>query len=181
MPYLQDMSTNSVGIIAHAVILKVVCKFHELDHKLRPDVGIYKRKQEIKKENALSTKKIIKIFFIFSWSLSGSRACFLSFFLDHYRFLFFSWSLSGSRACFLSFFYFSWSFSWSKACFLVFLLSCVLFINSHLRLVSPFYCSSVTTVSLLSDHCSSEHLLFLLFCTISEFHLRCIFIILGVH
>ena len=128
MPYLQDMSTNSVGIIAHAVILKVVCKFHELDHKLRPDVGIYKRKQEIKKENALSTKKIIKIFFIFSWSLSGSRACFLSFFLDHYRFFLFFFI-----AFFVFFSFFHGRFLGRKRFFLFNLTFLFTFINSNLK------------------------------------------------
>ena len=75
---------------------------------------LFEINQEEKKENNLSTKK--KIFFLFSWSVSWSRACFLSFFLDRYRFFFLSWSLS-----------------WSKTCFLVFLVSCFLFINSHLR------------------------------------------------
>ena len=56
-----------------------------------PEVRIYKRKQEKKKENTLSTKKMITKKKVF---------------LDRYRFSFFSWSLSWFRACFLSFFLF---------------------------------------------------------------------------
>ena len=40
------------------------------------EVGIYKRKQETEQEK--------NSFFFFSWTLSWSRACFLSFFLDHF-------------------------------------------------------------------------------------------------
>ena len=66
---------------------------------------IYKRHKKVrkKKENTLSTREPIKKKDFFSWSLSWSRACFLSFFLDRSRFFYFSWSLSWSRACFLSF------------------------------------------------------------------------------
>ena len=92
-------------------------------------VGVYTRKEESKKtrkkkKNKNSTKKVIKrqrkFFLFFSWSLSWSSSCFLSFFscfLDHF--------LSRVIVFFL-FFLFSWSLSWSSSCFLVFLLSCFL-------------------------------------------------------
>ena len=96
---------------------------------------IKEHKKERKKERKHAvdqepTKKSIKKkrkFFIFSWSLSWSRACCLSFFLDRYRFSFF-WSLSWSRACFLSFFLIAYLVESVFSCFLTFFS----FINSHL-------------------------------------------------
>ena len=61
------------------------------------------------KENKKKRKKVF-----FSWSLSWSRACFLSFFLDRYFFFLIAF-LVGSVFSLLFL-----SFSWSKACFLVF-------------------------------------------------------------
>ena len=69
------------------------------------------------KENTLSTRKATK-------KKEKKRNHVLEQETDQEKkkvFFFFSWSLSWSRACFLSsFFLFSWSLSWSKACFLVF-------------------------------------------------------------
>ena len=76
---------------------------HTINQQSSAVVRINIRKQESKKKRKKTCSRPRnwprkrESSFFFSWS----RACFLSFFLDHYRF---SWSLCWSRACFLSYF-----------------------------------------------------------------------------
>ena len=62
---------------------------------MRPEVRIYKRKQESKKKRKKDfifflgrflgwEQRVFFLVFFFSWSLSWSRDCFLSFFLDQF-------------------------------------------------------------------------------------------------
>ena len=80
---------------------------------------IYNRKQESNKKrkkthSQLSRKKVV----FFSWSLSWSKVCFIS-----WPSSFFSWLLSWSKVCFLSFFLVSYFFYWLLTCFLSFFLN----------------------------------------------------------
>ena len=122
---------------------------------------IKENKKVRKKKNTFSTKKK-ESFFFFSWSLSWSRPCFLSFLAV----IVFSWSLSWSRACFLSFFFFSWSLTWSKACFLPLLfysqvqLAWLIFIQDYKYHDSGNYASCLsilfTSLSMLSEPIFSQ-------------------------
>ena len=59
------------------------------------EVRIYKRNQGSKKKE--------RKYFFFSWSLSLSRAFFLSFFLDRYRFFLIAFLVESVFSCFLTF------------------------------------------------------------------------------
>ena len=112
--YIQRFIKKAISDRANSYkkfFFDLVCGLEICDCVWCAEVRIYKRKQESKKKERKHALDQEKRFFSFiSWSLSRSRACFLSFF-------------------------FSWSLSWSKMCSLVFLL---LFINSHLSAVIAY-------------------------------------------